>query len=345
MKINENSQLGIRILSDKRLQSMFLIKAYQAITKKYEQKLERGEEVDGELIKQIQEATDELKEGYKVSERMEELSSESEEVQERAALVAKTLSKHEDVEIATKVFSDLERLRKKWEELLDEEDEYIEQMFRLIQPLSDYADAERSIKEHFFPKATKWFLIQDSALHASKLVKIDSGYTARSVKDINLGHYTYLLGKHTYLHFYVGVGKMNGYYYDDERDIYFEFKFDLDTGACEKNVQEHDEEFVRMLQILTYVELAEVEVTIVPPGKTNNKDKKDGKVLNDHKYDVYVVDSSWNKMIIRDSDFAVSGHFRLQPCGPGWVDRKLIWVDPFIKHGYRRKPKATIIKG
>lgn len=29
--------------------------------------------------------------------------------------------------------------------------------------------------------------------------------------------------------------------------------------------------------------------------------------------------------------FVVKGHARLQPCGPGRVDRKLIWIDPFMK--------------
>jgi hypothetical protein len=29
--------------------------------------------------------------------------------------------------------------------------------------------------------------------------------------------------------------------------------------------------------------------------------------------------------------FVVAGHARLQPCGPGRVDRKLIWIDSFIK--------------
>src|SRR5690606_21526097 len=135
---------------------------------------------------------------------------------------------------------------------------------------------------------TKRVLIQQSALEASQLVKIDKGYSARSVKDIAFGRYTYLLGKNQYIHFIVAPGKMAGYFYEKDHGDYFEFKCDLETGAATKDTSLYDEEYKSVLQILTYVELAEIEVTVIPPRKDNGKTRKEGKVLNGHTYTVYV---------------------------------------------------------
>lgn len=43
---------------------------------------------------------------------------------------------------------------------------------------------------------------------------------------------------------------------------------------------------------------------------------------------VETVEGEKHRLHVR---FTVRGHARLQPCGPGMKDRKLIWVDPFIK--------------
>ena len=97
-----------------------------------------------------------------------------------------------------------------------------------------------------------------------------------------------------------------------------------------------------IMQLLSFVELSDIEVTLLNPMKNNGRHKRDGKITNNSPKTVYVVDSSWNKIVMRTDGFAVRGHFRLQPCGPGRMDRKLIWIDAFEKHGYKRKPTAEI---
>ena len=51
-----------------------------------------------------------------------------------------------------------------------------------------------------------------------------------------------------------------------------------------------------------------------------------------------VLDSRWFTTICRDEGFLVSGHFRLQPCKDeqGEWTRKLIYINPYAKHGYHR---------
>ena len=332
MKINARNQLGIRILNDTVEQSHFMMAAARSLSSS---SMEESE---------VEQALNEFIAKDETSKQVDELLKKNQDVFNRAdeVLANKDKFNPEKNAIAEQVLEQLDNTIKSLDQIKKAQNEHSLEVFKLFKDKSKYVSKE-DVRQHFFPEQTKWFLIQRSALDASTLVKIDTGYSARSVKDIAFGHYTYLLGKDAYMHFYVGPGKMAGYYYEvAEKRIYFEFRFDLETGACEKNTPSYTDQYTRALQILTYVELAEIEVTIVAPGKTNNKTKKNGKMLNDHKYDVYVVDSTWNKMIIRDADFAVSGHFRLQACGPEHRDRKLIWIDPFLKHGYRRAPRARI---
>lgn len=55
---------------------------------------------------------------------------------------------------------------------------------------------------------------------------------------------------------------------------------------------------------------------------------------NETKLPVTILDSKWFTTLVKSDEFKVRGHFRLQPCGEGHKDRKLIWVNDFMKHGY-----------
>lgn len=189
---------------------------------------------------------------------------------------------------------------------------------------------------------SKYFLICDSVYRAAELIKIGENFTGRTLKDVALGNYTYLIGKHEMIRFIVVIGAVKGFYYNDKDSVVFEFSIVMESGAF-YSPQVYSKIFSRVMQVLTFVELGDVEVTVLESGKNNGKPKADGKTTNTSKNTVYVVDSSWNKLIIRTEGFAVRGHFKLQPHGPGFRDRKLIWVNAFEKHGYTRRPKADII--
>ncbi|MBX2927022.1 MAG: hypothetical protein KF852_04240 [Saprospiraceae bacterium] len=75
--------------------------------------------------------------------------------------------------------------------------------------------------------------------------------------------------------------------------------------------------------------------TLVLDGKLSRKGKLNGdKHLNETDLKVTVIDSTWFTNIIRTNGFSVTGHFRLQACGEGLKDRKLIWINEFEKSGY-----------
>lgn len=192
-------------------------------------------------------------------------------------------------------------------------------------------------------KGSKYFLICDSVYHAASLIQIGENFTSRTLKDINLGHYTYLMGKNKMLRFIVVIGAIKGFYYDDKEKIIVEFGLDIETGEyyARKN---HAKLFSMIMQVLTFVELGDIETIILEKGKNNGGKKDVDKIHNSSNNTVYVVDSSWNKIIIRTEGFAVRGHFRLQPCGENMRDRKLLWIHAFEKHGYTRRPKAEIVR-
>lgn len=54
------------------------------------------------------------------------------------------------------------------------------------------------------------------------------------------------------------------------------------------------------------------------------------------------ITSQWFTNLERSGAFGVKGHWRLQACGEGMKDRKLIWVKDFVKEGYSRRAQRII---
>lgn len=188
----------------------------------------------------------------------------------------------------------------------------------------------------------KYYLIQKSVLDYSKLIRISDNFSCVIFNKIKEGEHVYLLGKSEFFRFVKFNGVIKGMYWDRQNKIAFEVGFHLEKDRFYyPNI--HEKIFDKIIQLITYVELGEIEVVLLESGRNNGKTKKNGKVTNHSEFNVYIVDSSWNKLIIRSEGFAVVGHFRLQPCGINHIDRKLIWIDAFEKHGYKRRPKAEII--
>jgi len=185
------------------------------------------------------------------------------------------------------------------------------------------------------------FLICSSIFQASELIKIGNNFTGRTFKDIRLGTYAYLLGKKEALKFEVGSVGIQGLYFNGE--VAFHFFVDTETGEY-YFPPKYESLFTRFIKIIIFVELGDIEVIEIAGGRSNGATKKEGKIVNDTKNTVYIVDSSWNKLIVRTEGFAIRGHFRLQACGPGLKDRKLIWINAHVHNGYTRPPRATIIK-
>jgi len=133
---------------------------------------------------------------------------------------------------------------------------------------------------------------------------------------------------------FIHVNKVDGidveivwtfFYYDKVADT-------VSQNWMDKEVMER-EEFV--YKLLCFFYLAENEEVIVEAGQRYGT-RKQGKIINSLPVPITIVNSKWNVTSIRTEGFPVSGHFRLQPTRNG---HKMIFIDPYQKHGYVRRAK------
>lgn len=187
------------------------------------------------------------------------------------------------------------------------------------------------------------YLIQPTVEKCAAMIRIKDNFSCVVFNKIKDGEHVYLLGKNEFIRFVKFNNAIRGSFWNREKQIAFEIGFLLDDDRYYFPTVYKDE-FNRIVRLVTFVAIGDVEIEVIEKSRNNGKTKKAGKITNSSEFNVYVVDSSWNKIIIRTEGFAVRGHFRLQPCGEGFKDRKLIWVDAFEKHGYKRQPKAKIVQ-
>ena len=121
---------------------------------------------------------------------------------------------------------------------------------------------------------------------------------------------------------------------------YTMFNFELDMKFESKpNVARAQEIEERFIQLVMFLEYAPHTTKLLAP---NQKDgtRNDGKVINDSTYGLIIVDSEWNKIIVRTDGFAVGadtgGFLALRAYGTGRYQRRFVWIMPYEKQGYTR---------
>ena len=102
---------------------------------------------------------------------------------------------------------------------------------------------------------------------------------------------------------------------------------------------------LRILPIIIYLFKKYATVDIIPaiPFKKVKLPENDT-ILVDSTLKINYIDCSWFRTIIKKEGFMVKGHFRLQPYKNDkkeW-DYKLIYIEPFQKHGYTRTAKKIV---
>jgi hypothetical protein len=87
-----------------------------------------------------------------------------------------------------------------------------------------------------------------------------------------------------------------------------------------------------VIATINFLKYADVEVKHLMP-KEKAKEVR-CKYINETSLPLEIIDSRWFTTLVKSDAFKVRGHFRLQPCGEGLKDRKLIWINDFEKSGY-----------
>lgn len=167
------------------------------------------------------------------------------------------------------------------------------------------------------------YLIMPSVETCAEMIRLKENFSCAMFSKIRDGEHVYLLGKDEFYRFVKFNGAIRGSYWNRQKRIAFEtgFLFEADKYYFP---HEYTAEFNRLVRLMTFIELGDTEVIMLESGRNNGKSKKAGKITNTSNFTVYVVDSSWNQLIIRTDGFAVRGHYRLQPCGTNLAERKLI---------------------
>ena len=92
-----------------------------------------------------------------------------------------------------------------------------------------------------------------------------------------------------------------------------------------------------LVGLLLFIKYCPLETKFIAAGR---KDHHVGqKYVNETNHKIEILDSTWFTTIVRSEGFGVTGHFRMQPYGPGITQRRLTWIEPFEKTGYTRKAR------
>lgn len=94
-------------------------------------------------------------------------------------------------------------------------------------------------------------------------------------------------------------------------------------------------------KLLCFIFLSENEYQEVKGGQSIGT-KKNGKFKNDLPIPVTIINSKWNVTVVRTDGFLVRGHFALRRCGVGRVFTRMVYIEPFEKHGYIRRAQNII---
>lgn len=103
----------------------------------------------------------------------------------------------------------------------------------------------------------------------------------------------------------------------------------------------------KLMIYLAVKKYVKVETVVVPTGTITQLDdtvlgyKTKEKIRNESGQEVIVMDSRWFRKIVNDNDIFVRGYFKMQPKKNemGEWYKELIFVNPFVRHGYHRNAK------
>ncbi len=203
---------------------------------------------------------------------------------------------------------------------------------------------------------TENYLIAQTAIELAKRIKIDEDkFDMKFLSKVKDQKITFLLGQDNFIRYVkrenlIFAIKVTSVEVENagQHISYISFMIDTETGevnyANKSDAPLSDPEFKFFVQLLVFTELSRLEIKILNP-KEKFGTRKTGKYINESNQKVTIVDSVWNKMVVRATGFGVSGHWRWQVKGVGRSEMEYIFIEEFRKKGYIRMPKkeeATI---
>lgn len=199
----------------------------------------------------------------------------------------------------------------------------------------------------------KTFIVTDSVIRNLDLLKITkkgNHFDWTVFKHLTDRKVTFILPNNTFLRMVIQDDKMHFFHNKFElqdkvkgtgHTLFVLFYLNRVTGELCEHFEHQDVKSIEEMvyKFLCFFYLTDNQEEVITPGKVHGT-RKTGKTLNDFDFPVTIVTSKWNITTIRTEGFDVSGHFRVQPCGEGRANSKIIFIEPFKKNGYIRKAKS-----
>lgn len=215
----------------------------------------------------------------------------------------------------------------------------------------------KELHELLITEGNKNYLMSKPSIEISKKIKVgEEKFDGKMFGGLTVGRkitilinenlfYRYLITPTSILCIWVTTEPI---IHEGEERLYMKYTtFRINTENGYLSYPEADpfavELFKNFIQHLVFLEFSELEtVTLQPNVKIGTK--KQGLYLNDSKSNVVIVDSTWNRIIIKVGEFGVQGHFRWQSYGGiGSSKRKLIYIKDYLKEGYTRNAKKETV--
>lgn len=203
-------------------------------------------------------------------------------------------------------------------------------------------DAILNVYDNIKPDIRQVFYITDTIVDKVKLLLIKK-YDWTVFKKCKEGKRVFILRNGDLIFSYLDEGvffflyiNLVNFSRDNVTCQYIPFRIIIDNNdvLCEdKNTEYYDFTY----KLLCFFFLSKNDERIIEAGKSYGSKKQSDALSNDLNLPVTIVNSNWNITSIRTDGFNVSGHFRLQPCGLQFSETKMIFIEPFKKHGYIRK--------
>lgn len=199
------------------------------------------------------------------------------------------------------------------------------------------------------------FIVSENVIKSLSFIKLKTPYNYNVFKDIEDGVKIYLLPNNEVLR----IQKENnelflGIFFNEGIQFKWNFwKADLNTGkSTMQNYREYEKEVIldnqfdssieyyehKVFALLCFVFLSDIITKEIEPNSKEGT-RKSGKILNNSPIKFTYINSDWNITYVRSEGFTVTGHFALRAYGIGRFQRRLVFIEPYQKHGYMIKNK------
>jgi hypothetical protein len=206
----------------------------------------------------------------------------------------------------------------------------------------DWWGYRKGIATSLSKPAKKMYVLTQQVQDAAMTIKLDK-IDLKWFRQIPPCDCMYIPNKDEFYRFTKTDTRVNVlHYYYSGSGIPMDYRYDcysiiLNEGILAQAPYQNKEMAERFIRFLLFMELGEITINVVHPnGKVKFGKSGEDKIKNEAGLDAILVTTNWNKITVVQGEIPVRGHTRVQPCGVGRSDYKLIWINDFVKQGYTR---------